>query len=115
MEQLLVQVNSETTATAIKKFVGQFEDAIVEEQMLDNNYLQAYGIDKKNFEAKTELLEGGPRAAHQRQRNTAQNQQNQDRSRQRCGAENSLINQLLCGVPRIDDRHDSVSLHYFQK
>lgn len=51
MQQLLVQVYSENTATAIKQFVGQFADASIENAQADIiDYKATYGIDQANFE-----------------------------------------------------------------
>ncbi|MBC7587883.1 MAG: hypothetical protein H7178_05920 [Chitinophagaceae bacterium] len=52
MEQLLIQADSAQTANAIKLYASQFEDARIEDQMLndDNYYQQTYGMDKAAFE-----------------------------------------------------------------
>ncbi len=57
-------------------------------------------------ERESEMSHRRPGAVHQRGGHSAQDQQHQNRRAQRGGAEDSLVNQLLCGVPRIDDRHD---------
>ena len=54
MEQILIQVNSDDTSSAIKKFVSQFKDASVEEQVQhdDSYYMKTYGINKLAFESR---------------------------------------------------------------
>ena len=54
MEQILIQVNSDDTSSAIKKFVSQFKDASVEEQVQydDSYYMETYGISKLVFESR---------------------------------------------------------------
>jgi hypothetical protein len=50
MTQLLVQVDSENTATAIKQFVSQFADASIETTQPDDvDYQEIYGIDQTTF------------------------------------------------------------------
>lgn len=51
-QQILIKVNSENTSDAIKKFVCQFDDAVVEEQAEneDDYYINNYGFDKIEFE-----------------------------------------------------------------
>jgi hypothetical protein len=57
MEQLVIKVNSDHTSSAIKKFVEQFEDVSIEEQIVhdDDYYLTTYGINKSNFENKLNI------------------------------------------------------------
>jgi hypothetical protein len=57
MEQLLIQTDSVQTAKAIKEYASQFEDATIENQMLndDNYYQQTYGMDKAAFENKLNI------------------------------------------------------------
>jgi hypothetical protein len=50
MTQLIVQVDSENTATAIKQFVSQFADASIEATQPDDvDYQELYGIDQTTF------------------------------------------------------------------
>jgi hypothetical protein len=50
MTQLLVQVDSENTATAIKQFVSQFADASIQTTKSDDvDYQELYGIDQATF------------------------------------------------------------------
>ena len=56
MTQLLVQVDSENTATAIKHFVSQFEDASIKAtQVADIDYQATYGIDEAAFNAQLNI------------------------------------------------------------
>jgi hypothetical protein len=52
MEQLLIEVISEDTSTAIKEFVSRFPDASVSAQEIhdDNFYRENYDMDKSAFE-----------------------------------------------------------------
>lgn len=50
MTQLLVQADSENTATAIKQFVSQFADASIEATQPDDvDYQAIYDIDQATF------------------------------------------------------------------
>ncbi len=57
-------------------------------------------------EGEAEVPRRRPGPAQQRDGHASQDEQHQNRSRKRPGPEDPLVNQLLCGVPRIDDRHD---------
>jgi hypothetical protein len=52
MEQIIITVNSDDTASAIKKFIDRFEDATIEKKDSHDNeyYLNTYGINKAELE-----------------------------------------------------------------
>ena len=54
MEQIVIQVNSDDTSAAIKKFVNQFSDASIEDLMFEdeNYFIATYGLNKQEFENK---------------------------------------------------------------
>jgi len=56
MTQLLVRVDSENTATAIKQFISQFADASIEtKQPADIDHQALYGIDQATFDAQLNI------------------------------------------------------------
>ena len=52
MEEIIIKVSSDTTSSAIKDFVRQFPDAIIENAVRpdDNYFIETYGLNKKEFE-----------------------------------------------------------------
>lgn len=52
MEQIIINVDSDSTSSAIKNFVHQFPDATIEEvkPFSDSYYIETYGISKLEFE-----------------------------------------------------------------
>lgn len=52
MEQIIINVDSKSTSSAIKNFVHQFSDATIEEvkPVIDSYYIDTYGVSKQEFE-----------------------------------------------------------------
>lgn len=52
MEQIIINVDLDSTSSAIKNFVHQFPDATIEEvkPFKDSYFLETYGISKLEFE-----------------------------------------------------------------